>query len=373
MKRNIFIIVIIFISFSCSLFKDNDSTEKMPDGWSEVDELQGGLVSTFFTDNNIIYAGKEVFGISYSDNNAEKWMDVNNGIDEIDPEYSTTLDRRTVRAFAKMNGDTYIGVETSVSVGNYEGKDYEFVGGFYKYIEVENRWEYLGFKELSILDIEVIDDKFVVGTFDGIYIIEEVDGSWIKTNIGFNDVGFSSITVINNTIFIARGWGLFKSADFGQNWIDIRTGLVANRYFYNIHVVDNILFAGTDNGIYISYDVGNNWNEINSGLPKDNNTGYCYVPQFVHTDSTILAIYALNTVYNGDDYPTTISKGILYTQLDELSWKAIEFQGEEYEQSLWPYSVGIIDSKILVGFSRSGFIGSTNNEVWINSTILDEI
>lgn len=372
MKRNIFISVIIFISFSCSLFKDNDSTEKMPDGWSEVDELQGGLVSTFFTDNNIIYAGKEVFGISYSDNNAEKWMDVNNGIDEIDPEYSTTLDRRTVRAFAKMNGDTYIGVETSVSVGNYEGKDYEFVGGFYKYIEVENRWEYLGFKELSILDIEVIDDKFVVGTFDGIYIIEEVDGSWIKTNIGFDGIDWSSIAVVDNTIFAARVWSLVKSSDFGESWTDIHIGNISDYPINSIESSENTLLIGTYNGVFISNDLGDTWIEKNNGIPYNNETEYASVSRIVYTDSIIIAIYWLDTFYNWDDTPTTISKGILYTQLDELNWNVVEFQGEEYEQFLEPFSIGIIDNKILIGIIKSGYVGSKNHEVWINSTILNE-
>ncbi len=372
MKRNIFIIVIIFISFSCSLFEDENSSNKLPSGWSEVDELQGGLVSTFFTDDNRIFTGKQTYGISYSDNNAEEWVDMNNGIDEIDPEYNTTLDRRTISAFVKMNGDIYIGVETSVSVGNYEGKDYEFVGGLYKYSEDNSSWEYIGFKELDILDMIALGSKLIVGIRNGIYLIEKIDGIWTKSDIGLSGYDVNSITKIDNTIFMATKWGLHKSTDYGQNWIDIHTGPVADHYFNNVHAVDNILFAGTSNGIYISNDFGNNWSEVNSGVPKDNITGYCYVPQIVHTDSTVIATYALNTYYSGDDYPTTISNGILYTQLDEMNWNVVEFQGEEYEQSLVPYSIGIIDNKILVGISRSGYIRSTNHEVWINSTILNE-
>lgn len=373
MKKILVLIIMILLSYNCSLFTDENSTEKMPQGWSEVEELQGGLVNTFFTDNNRIFAGKQAYGISYSDNNAEEWVDMNNGIDEIDPEYNTTLDRRTISAFAKMNGDIYIGVEASVGGGNYEGKDYEFVGGLYKYIEGENRWEYLGFKELSILDIEVIDDKFVVGTFDGIYILEEVDGSWIKTNIGFDGIDWSSIAVVDNTIFAARVWSLVKSSDLGENWTDIITGDIVNHPINCIESIGDILYIGTHNGVYISNDLGNNWIEKNNGVQYDSILGYSKVTKIVGTGSMIIATYLHNTINNGNDFPTTISKGILYAQLDELNWNVVEFQGVvEYEQFLEPFSIGIIDNKILVGIIRSGFIGSTNNKVWINSTILNE-
>ena len=370
MKKILVIILMILISYNCSLFEDENSSNKLPSNWSEVDDLKGGLVSTFFTDNNRIFAGKEAHGISYSDENAEEWTDINNGIDEIDPEDNTTLDRRTIKAFAELNGEIYIGVETSVSAGNYEGKDYEFVGGLYKYIEGENRWDYIGFKELDILDIEVIDDKIVAGTFDGIYILEEVDGNWIKTNIGFDSIDWNSIAVVENTIFAARVWSLVKSSDFGTNWTDIHTGNIVSHTINCIESIEDTLYIGTGNGVYISNDKGSNWTEKNNGIPYDNFTGYASVNQITFSNSKLIAIYSLDTVFGNNDFPSRISSGILSTKIDKLSWNAVELGDEEFIGE--PFSLGIIDDNIFVGFIKSGYVGSTNNEVWINSTILDE-
>ncbi len=374
MKRNIFIIAIILISFSCSLFEGENDSYKLPSGWTKVEGLKGGLVKTFFTDDNHIYVGTKAHGVVYSDKNTENWIEINGGLNEIDPEYNSTLDRRSINAFIKLDGELYAGIETAVSVGNYVGKDYEYVGGLYKYIKGKNRWEYLGFKELSIFDIEVIDDKLVVGTFDGIYILEEVEGNWIKTNIGFDGIDWSSIAVVDNTIFAARVWSLVKSSDLGENWTDVHTSNIANHPINCIVSIEDTLYVGTDNGVYISNDFGNNWIEKNNGIPYEKTTGYSSVNQLTFSGSKIIATYLLDTFYSGDDTPSRISSGLLYTSLNDFDWNVIELADNESHEDEYkePFSLGTINNKILVGIIKSGFVGSKKNEVWINTTILNE-
>ncbi len=373
MKKILIILNTILIVLSCNLFENEESIDKMPPGWIEVEELKGGLVKTFFTDDNHIYAGKEAYGIAFSDNNAKNWKIINAGIDEIDPEFNTTLDRRSINAFIKLNGELFVGIETAVGVGNYEGKDYEFVGGIYKYIENSKEWEYVGFKELDILDMAVINKNLLVGTQDGLYLIENDEGNWTKTNIGLDGYHINTIAVIDSTIFIESGWSLFKSSDFGINWIDIHTGLTADHHNNYIYSVGNRLFLGTNNGIYISDDSGGSWIEKNSGIPDDSMAGYSTISQINHTDSTIIAIYLLDTFYDDDDYPTRISTGIVYTKMDDLNWHTVEFQGDDYSHSnhFEPFAIGIIEENIYISFIKDGRIGVRIHEVWINSKILN--
>lgn len=373
MKKSLIIFSTILICFSCSLFQNDEKDNKIPSGWTEVEELNGGLVKTFFTDDNHIFAGKEAEGIAFSDNNAKNWENINVGIDESDPEFNPTLDRRAINAFVKINGELFVGLETAVSVGNYEGKDYEFIGGIYKYIENSKEWEYVGFKELDILDVAVINKNLLVGTRDGLYLIENDEGNWTKTNIGLDGYHINTIAVIDSTIFIESGWSLLKSSDFGINWIDIHTGLTADHYNNSIYSVGNRLFLGTNNGIYISDDSGGSWIEKNSGIPYDSMAGYSTISQINHTDSTIIAIYLLDTFYDDDDFPTRISTGIVYTKIDDLNWDTVEFTGDDYNYSNYfePFAIGIIGENILISLIKTGTVGGTNHKVWINSKILN--
>lgn len=63
---------------------------------------------------------------------------------------------------------------------------------------------------------------------------------------------------------------LYKSDDFGQNWINIASNITASPI--NVIVEDpeneNLLFAGTDNGLYVSFNQGGSWEVFNNGLPK---------------------------------------------------------------------------------------------------------
>jgi photosystem II stability/assembly factor-like uncharacterized protein len=64
---------------------------------------------------------------------------------------------------------------------------------------------------------------------------------------------------------------LFKTADFGQTWTEITTGLPKTSA---LHVIRehprnrDLLFAGGEFGLYISFDRGSHWQELKNNLPR---------------------------------------------------------------------------------------------------------
>ncbi len=373
-KYQIIYISILLLFVGCKLLNDNDSGHTLPKDWSKIEGLKGGLVSTFHKNEDIIYAGKEAFGIVYSDDSLKNWIALNNGLDDLDHNDMPTLHRRTVRAFLENDGKLYIGVETSVGTGGYEGTDFEFVGGLYKYNNQDKKWEYLGFKELNINDMAVIDDKIIIGTQDGFRILEKVNNYWSEIVIGLEGYHLFNIGVIGDDFYVSSHWGLFKHNINGLNAINIRTGSISGLYINTVFALDEKLYVGTDNGVYISNDNGETWIEENDGIPYDRESMSINISSIAIVDSVLIAIYSLNTMRQDEfDYLSyRISTGIVYKHIDELSWNAVEFQGEFYGNGdfIKPYEIGVINNKILISIYKGSNIGSTNNEVWINSKIL---
>jgi photosystem II stability/assembly factor-like uncharacterized protein len=64
---------------------------------------------------------------------------------------------------------------------------------------------------------------------------------------------------------------LFMTADFGETWKAISSGLPANNG--TLHVIrehprnQNLLFAGTEYGMFVSFDRGANWTPLKNNLP----------------------------------------------------------------------------------------------------------
>lgn len=82
-----------------------------------------------------------------------------------------------------------------------------------------------------------------------------------------------------NTFFVStfKG-GLFKTTDYGQNWLALTDGLTEEVFVCEVSDNnENIIFIGTDLGVYKSLDGGKNWNntavtiETNALLLKNGN------------------------------------------------------------------------------------------------------
>jgi photosystem II stability/assembly factor-like uncharacterized protein len=64
--------------------------------------------------------------------------------------------------------------------------------------------------------------------------------------------------------------GLYKSTDYGKNWISINQGIASDAFTRVVReddVIRHLLYAGTESGTYISWDGGANWTSFQLNLP----------------------------------------------------------------------------------------------------------
>jgi photosystem II stability/assembly factor-like uncharacterized protein len=150
--------------------------------------------------------------------------------------------------------------------------------------------------------------------YDGFYKSKNFGITWDPINNGMKsdlpaDVGFDIQIdpAIPSTIYAARGSGIYKSTDGGENWMN--TGLTAWSFTIAIDPENpEIIYAGTlGAGISKSVDKGSTWASINNGLPADSNVRKILIDPAKPT-----------TLYAG-----TYAKGIFKSANGGLNWISI--------------------------------------------------
>ena len=111
--------------------------------------------------------------------------------------------------------------------------------------------------------------RVLVGTLDGVKIIERTDNGWAST--GHTLIGRHIHAIVSDTssgLWFAgvRHGGVFASADEGCTWEERSDGLTdRDVYSLAIAVVDGIsmLYAGTEPAnLFVSDDLGLSWREL---------------------------------------------------------------------------------------------------------------
>ncbi|MDP4116531.1 MAG: choice-of-anchor A family protein, partial [Bacteroidota bacterium] len=94
-------------------------------------------------------------------------------------------------------------------------------------------------------------------------------GSWqLVGNFNSNEMVLSMGNDANHNMLAGTlGGNIYRSADNGQNWANINSGM-NTQYIWNIAVKNNTMFAATEKGVYRSVDNGNTWN-VTSLASKD--------------------------------------------------------------------------------------------------------
>ena len=108
-----------------------------------------------------------------------------------------------------------------------------------------------------------------------------------------------SLVKQSDVIFAGTQFGVFKSDDGGENWVEANNGLT-NTVVHPMLVNGTRLFAGTEAGVFISDDGGENWVESNQGLSISK------ITSFVLTD--------------GGVYAGTDDQGIFYSTNNGENW-----------------------------------------------------
>jgi hypothetical protein len=148
---------------------------------------------------------------------------------------------------------------------------------------------------------------FYVGP-TGVFMSTNQGDSWIAAGLSTTDV--RSITAINDTLFVGtNGAGIYKSVDFGQNWVSINNGLGSSTNFRAIESKGNTLFAGGQigTGVYRSTDFGANWTLLGGGLASGSYRGFASNSQLIIAGSFGSGVFYSKD--NGDSW-TAINTGL---------------------------------------------------------------
>jgi len=121
------------------------------------------------------------------------------------------------------------------------------------------------------------------GSDDGlVYLTRDGGKNWQNvTPSGLKECLINAIEVSPHdpaTVYIAttrykfndHAPGLYKSSDYGKNWVNISSGIPYGAFTRVVREDDqhrDLLFAGTETGIYISWNGGKNWDPFQLNLP----------------------------------------------------------------------------------------------------------
>lgn len=156
---------------------------------------------------------------------------------------------------------------------------------------------------------------FVVGP-GGVYMSTDNADNWTAAGLTGTDV--RCITSMQDTLYVGTlNSGIYKSSDWGQNWISINNGLGSANGFRAIECKDNTVFAGgpIGTGVFRSIDFGATWTLLSSGLPSGSYRGFASNNQYIFAGSFGAGVYY--STDNGNNW-TAINTGLLDLTIFDL-------------------------------------------------------
>jgi len=155
--------------------------------------------------------------------------------------------------------------------------------GVYKTIDEAKTWirlnlgsEDLPVGEIMDLQINPLDEDFIIAgsSTKGIYISKDAGQTWFSSGLGISNNHILSLAMEpkTKTIYATTfGSGVFISENMGASWTQSNTGL-NSMLTYNI-ILDSFnsthLILSTETGVYLSLTKGKDWLLFGSGLEFD--------------------------------------------------------------------------------------------------------
>jgi uncharacterized protein (TIGR03437 family) len=175
-----------------------------------------------------------------------------------------------IRTAADPNGDGNVNesvrviINGSVLVPDYAGPQGGFIGLDQINVELPR-----SLQSSSLLDLAVSILGGQSSNLVSLAVNTPPVSSLNWTASGLSGRVTRSFTSIDNLLFAATNQGVFRSTDFGANWMATSSGLT-NADVLSLYAFGARLIAGTNGGgIFISTDFGATWTVSNSGLSGD--------------------------------------------------------------------------------------------------------
>lgn len=265
-----------------------------------VSGLPTEQTSTFgitYYDNTIWLFG--IYGVYYLNPDKTAWIEVNSGI--------TT--GKWVWEVVSYNSELYCSVENS---------------GLYKFIPDDSIWTYIENSPKNIGSISDINGELYCGSTSGPVKMDSL-GIWHTNFDGLYHREISSLSVLNDTIYVFANNELFKSDANGNNFEKI-----SNVTGSKIIATDSIFYMLSETDVLISIDNALTWDTITAGLER------------------ILYHISISDNY----YFVAGNRGLFRSRMDSIEW--VELENGLYGESI--NALGVIDSVVIVDDNHANLI-----------------
>ena len=127
-------------------------------------------------------------------------------------------------------------------------------------------------------------DTIVVGTVDGIAVLNRTDGGWTVAHRALAGCVVSAVTIADDgTLFAAtHGVGVARSRDGGKSWDWINKGIDRHDLWSaragKLQGKDVVLVGALPAHLYISEDNGDSWRELTAMREVASAHGWCFPP-----------------------------------------------------------------------------------------------
>ncbi len=203
--------------------------------WALVIDQSGG-----------IFAGNLGAGVYYSTDNGENWSGgIGNLADGIIKDLAIN---NAGELFASGNGGVHRSTDNGAS-----------------WTQIVNGLGWMDVWSLSFFQ-NGSNENIIAGTSGGGVFISQNNGDlWQEFNNGLSNLKvYHTLENATNDLFLGTQDGVFKSYDFGLNWV--QSGINNEKVHSLVENNANNIFAGTRIGNFRSLDNGSSWNLINTGF-----------------------------------------------------------------------------------------------------------
>jgi hypothetical protein len=253
------------------------------DDGASWDIINNGLtqfqVTSLLRVNSTIFAGT-IDGVFRTTDNGGNWTAVNNGISITYGGYNLGID-------ALATDGTYLYAGYCCNGGNlFRSSD---DGANWTLLDSGVPGMYNGITELVIKGTNLF-----IGEFDhgGVYRSTNFGSNWVDASAGIINGSVRSMMVAGSDLFIGTdGGGVFRSTNDGAVWADVSNGIRVPDIRGMVVSSQDLFTATWGNGIFRSTDGGGSWLRTGSGLPRP------WVSSIARLGSDLYAAPQSNGVY----------------------------------------------------------------------------
>jgi photosystem II stability/assembly factor-like uncharacterized protein len=206
--------------------------------------------------------------------------------------YITYLDGAIIFSYYCMGDTIFAGGQTKIYRSTDNGNNFTTIN------------LNLGFSIVNISAITSVGSTLYAATsYDGVYKSTDFGSNWIPANEGMGPKDVRALTLTDSSTLIAGSHyvGMYRSTDMGDSWNKSVTGFPAGSSILSLLATGSSVFAGTRDGVYRTDDIGDNWTKL---IGANDTINYCDVWAMCEFDGAIYAsmqLYFDASIYKSTD------------------------------------------------------------------------